>query len=268
MEYYPDNTLTKYTTKLHDTVSLQGEWEVGLSEIIFPKKFYNVDSHQSVKVLYVSYDKLQSGDYDGINELESMVYIRPGYYSNIGSLVNEVNESLANHNLEQQQFENYPNRLRKDGCPRFVYQSDLNVVSAEMVPYCEIIISDGLRQIFGFRPFQLNNWSPMAKQIHASDEICLEGDRRTLYVYCDILENVPVGDTLAPLLRTIDAEAPRGNIIHKNFDRPRYLPIQRKNFSSLEIDIRDGLGRAIPFESGTVIVTLHFKRATSSYFLS
>jgi hypothetical protein len=203
-----------------------------------------------------------------MNEFETTVHIKPGYYSNIESLVTEVNETLVSRNLEQQKYENYPSRLRDDGWPRFVYLSEAHFVCVYIVPYCEIIISEGLREIFGFRPFQLNNWSPTTKRIHASDEICLEGERQTLYIYCDILENVPVGDTLAPLLRTVDAEAPRGNIIHKNFDRPRHLPIQRKNFSSLEIDIRDGLGRPIPFESGTVIVTLHFKRATSSYFLS
>src|SRR5437870_5809259 len=37
MEFYSNNTLTNYTTKLAVDVSLRGEWEVGLSEIISPK---------------------------------------------------------------------------------------------------------------------------------------------------------------------------------------------------------------------------------------
>jgi len=42
MDYYPDNTLARYTTKLTNTVELEGEWEVGLAEISFPSEVENV----------------------------------------------------------------------------------------------------------------------------------------------------------------------------------------------------------------------------------
>jgi len=33
MDYYPENTVARFTTKLPSNIDLDGEWEVGLSEI-------------------------------------------------------------------------------------------------------------------------------------------------------------------------------------------------------------------------------------------
>ena len=34
MQYYPDNTAARYTTKLTSPIELEGDWEVGLVEIL------------------------------------------------------------------------------------------------------------------------------------------------------------------------------------------------------------------------------------------
>ena len=36
MKYFPNNTLTKYTSKLHNQLQLEGKYEVALTEIMFP----------------------------------------------------------------------------------------------------------------------------------------------------------------------------------------------------------------------------------------
>jgi len=41
MDYYPQNTVAQYTTKLYGQIELDGEWEVGLTEISFP---FDVDN--------------------------------------------------------------------------------------------------------------------------------------------------------------------------------------------------------------------------------
>ena len=89
----------------------------------------------------------------------------------------------------------------------------------------------------------------------------------SLFVYCDLLEYVPVGDTKAPLLRTVDASGKNGEIIHRTFDQLRYIPLQKKNFDTIEILIRDDLGQPVAFESGKLVVTLHFREAKSKYYL-
>ena len=42
MDYYAQNTVAQYTTKLDSLTELDGEWEVGLTEISFPFEIENV----------------------------------------------------------------------------------------------------------------------------------------------------------------------------------------------------------------------------------
>jgi hypothetical protein len=88
-----------------------------------------------------------------------------------------------------------------------------------------------------------------------------------VHVCCNALESVPVGDTMAPLMGIVDAEGKLGEVIKKSFLKPRYIPLQKKSFDSLEILIRDAHGQPVAFESGRSTVSLHFRRAKESYFL-
>ena len=82
-------------------------------------------------------------------------------------------------------------------------------------------------------------------------------------VYTDILEHCVIGDTRAPLLRSIaldnNAYAYSGWSV-KNFSSPLHLPLLKTNFKTIEIDIKDHQGKNIPFDIGTLTVTLHFKK--------
>ena len=42
MQYFPDNKRSKFVTKLSRTLQLDGEWEVGLAEIVYPHTWYNI----------------------------------------------------------------------------------------------------------------------------------------------------------------------------------------------------------------------------------
>lgn len=85
-----------------------------------------------------------------------------------------------------------------------------------------------------------------------------------MFVYCDIIEPRIVGDVYTPLLRVIQAcgktNAIPGETAMKTLSPPHYIPLLLTNFRTIEINIRDHLGRPIPFESGTLTVTLHFRR--------
>ena len=89
-----------------------------------------------------------------------------------------------------------------------------------------------------------------------------------LYVYCDAAEAIPVGDIKAPLLRMVDAAGNFGDLIHRLYTTLQYDSASKKEFNTLEIDIRDDTGRPVPFEFGKVVGTLHFRRSRNPYFLS
>jgi len=46
MEYYSENTVACYTTKLASTVKLEGDWKVGMAEMSFPSAVFNVAAKQ------------------------------------------------------------------------------------------------------------------------------------------------------------------------------------------------------------------------------
>ena len=86
----------------------------------------------------------------------------------------------------------------------------------------------------------------------------------SLYVYCDAAEAIPVGDIKAHLLRVVDAAGNFGTTIHRLYMTPQYVPVSKKEFNTMKIDIRDDTGHPVPFEFGKVITTFHFRRSGTS----
>ena len=60
----------------------------------------------------------------------------------------------------------------------------------------------------------------------------------SLYVFCDAAEAIPVGDFKASLLRVVDAAGNFGDTIHILYTTPLYVPVSKKEFNTVEIDIR------------------------------
>ena len=51
MQYFPDNKTSHFVTKLSRTPQLDGEWEVGLAEIVYPHTWYNIrEGKNSVEI--------------------------------------------------------------------------------------------------------------------------------------------------------------------------------------------------------------------------
>jgi len=46
MDYYPENTVARYTTRLASPIELEGDWEVGLAKMSIPCVVYNVVADQ------------------------------------------------------------------------------------------------------------------------------------------------------------------------------------------------------------------------------
>ena len=102
--------------------------------------------------------------------------------------------------------------------------------------------------------------------IEADDVVNLTQGFDTLYVYTDIVESRIVGDTLAPLLRALPISGRHGDRVSDRFTNVHYVPLLCSNFHTIEVDIRNDMGRRVPFEYGRVTVTLHFRRRRSGLF--
>jgi len=279
MDYYPENTLAKYVTKLHQRVILDsGKWEVALVEMQYPSLFETV-SHND-------YDKLWIQHYR-VNEEGAIVdqkqYTLPnGIYDNEGTLAEKLNRELKSIVVKYHKNMN-----------RFIIQYNKNEVE-------NLLLSNCMAQSLGFTlpkvqnndtqfqlPVEAKKFSTIATQVSYNnvvsantapfeDEIMVAEApyppklaRCTpshLYLYTDIIKPNLVGDCVAPLLRIIkvDKQSTDTNI-SVSFSNPYYLPIMKREFDTIEINIRDDEGKLIPFVSGKLNVRLHFKRVENGF---
>ena len=51
-QYFPENTLSGYTTKLPRDIVLNGVWECGVAEVRYPLTFFNVSESMSIIKVY------------------------------------------------------------------------------------------------------------------------------------------------------------------------------------------------------------------------
>ena len=82
-----------------------------------------------------------------------------------------------------------------------------------------------------------------------------------MYVYCSLVEHQRIGDTSAPLLRVLPVRGEYGSMTARSFENIHYLPARGGLFQDVEVDLRNSLGEAIPFEGGRVVVVLHLRKA-------
>ena len=86
----------------------------------------------------------------------------------------------------------------------------------------------------------------------------------SLFIYCDFISYQQVGDTMAPLLRTVPMKYKEQNlfsVVSAVFKRPYYLPVSRGYINRIEIIICNDRGEKISFASGKVIIVLHFRKS-------
>jgi hypothetical protein len=195
-----------------------------------------------------------------------------GYYESLYEIVNEMNSVVSKTfaaPVQAWSADGIERRAHESNWPRFMFNVGNQRVYATLTSNMSIQYSPSLAAILGIGPEQnpMKNMDEDTLTVKGNLVSDIEGGIHSIYVYCDILEHVPVGDTKAPLLRIVDAGGEHGEMLYKSFDNLLYMPLQKKNFDSIEIDIRNSFGEPIAFESGQLVATLHFRRAVNPYFL-
>ena len=76
-----------------------------------------------------------------------------------------------------------------------------------------------------------------------------------LFIYWNIIDYKFIGNTFAPLLRTIlvnENSDNYGKYIDHIFSKPHYIPVSVNTIDTIEINIRDDTGAPIHFEDGKI----------------
>jgi len=71
------------------------------------------------------------------------------------------------------------------------------------------------------------------------------------YSYIHILKHVVVGDIMAPLLHMVDMKSKQSHgKMHETPDSLLYVPLQKKHFATIEINIMTDTGEPVHFVDG------------------
>ena len=243
MKYFPNNTLTHFTTQLPQPIQLKGEWEVGLVEIQYPRSWYNVREGK----VWLTLSHIDRPD-DGGARTHRLV-LPEGYYPTPTSLIRGLEKLLKETRHSQVR------PLSKALSISFDENTRKYLVALTMEKTV-VTFSDQLKRMLGLRYSMITG---PANMIGVGDED-IHADIPTLYVYSDLVEPRVVGDVRAPLLRIIPSRGSYGDHVDQTFQHVEYLPCRKKDFSTIEIDIRDDTGEPVPFERGKLVVTLHFRQ--------
>lgn len=235
LNYFPENKISHFISRLPHPIDLKGEWEVGLAELIYPHTWRNVLEQAN----HYEYDT-------GTGSLKK-AKIPSGYYENPAEILRWI------------QYQNFDKKID------FSYNKHNRKVKINLKPDAKINLLPGLAECLGFPPGMLVNEEYVSRDSpYMSFESPNVADpnynSNLLYVYNDIIEPQIVGDTVAPLLRVITVKGHDGDTIHELFDRPHYTSVTRKNFQTIETVIRTHTGRLVPFDHGNLIVKLHFRQ--------
>ena len=84
MDYFPDNTLTHFTTRLPQMMDLDGSWEIGLSEIQYPHSWNDIKKGEA----WVQVDVLFE-----VNQLQRHTFeLQAGYYPSPKRVLKAIEE--------------------------------------------------------------------------------------------------------------------------------------------------------------------------------
>ena len=100
----------------------------------------------------------------------------------------------------------------------------------------------------------------------SKNKLVLHIGQMRMFIYCDIIEKQFVGDTMAPLLRSFFYIGHKhGEPVTKSFDHLQYLDLKLPEFEMIHVYIRNEIGEPVLFESGSLSITLHFRRKRPYY---
>ena len=239
MNKFENNTLSSYRVELYKELKFAGgeeQWDVALAEIQYPATWHNMTDDEQSNFFEVNGKKF---------------HLFEGFYESGEQLVGEMVKLLTSHGLSNPLFEF--NKINKS---LGITNNDVNVV--------DVHFGKNVALLLGYMNEQ--TLSVLPGETKYSRMITPSVGFHSLYVYSNAVAPVHVGDVSARLLRVVPIKGEHGDYKSVSFDRPHYKPVGLSGSRVIEIQIFSDAGYPVHFESGKVVVTLHFKRSKLEIF--
>jgi hypothetical protein len=249
MTYYPDNKTSSFTVQLPKTLTLDGKWNVALAEVHYQNTFLNVSEDSNV-ISFRRRAKSTKFIKEDADSLEQCIIESKNYHS-IEEIVNTINSFMTGF-------------LKESNSSFLIFDNEKEKVfigSETRKLFSEIYFNNRLAFQFGYdsNANALDKSKESVRKAHLSHGITDE-----IIIYCDILEPQMFGHTMAKIIRIVNIDKKKnvifGQACQKEFMRLHYIPILKKEFETISIELREKTGKFVPFEYGTTMFVLHFKK--------
>ena len=240
------NTPSHFYVPLPQKIPLEpNEWEVGLSEIFIPSYGYNMKPplNSSIQVYGKGHTAAGSRKKHRIRIPEGRYY--PKVYIRA---LNEEIEHLEEGVRTRFRFDETSERVR------------IEVGSGEVV----VIDNPRLRKMLGVKRGTTNfsNSRPGGKMtVVMPKRVDFNVNGTSMFVYTNVVELSPVGDSLVPLLRQVHLELDgEMETLHRQYDKVHFFPVRVTTLDMIEIHLSNIYGDDMVFYGGESSAVLHFRR--------
>lgn len=235
MNHYPNNSSSHFFTILPQSFDLSRQYyEVGLAEIQFPNSYTDINN---------GWIQISETSDSPIRKL----FLPGKVYDSIEVLVSNLNMMLS---------PKYNSDKTDTDFMEVSYDKTSRLVSICLNQEgSQLRLSPELGDILGMNDAVLYGPGKFTGSVMTD----IHKNSNTMYIYCDLVTHRQVGDMLVPLLRIIPTHDKSSDIIHRIFEKPHYLSLNRHQFHSIEIIFKTDTGRSPTFLTGTSVITLHFR---------
>lgn len=281
-EFHPDNNLSYFKTRLGKMVSLDGDWDVGLSEIIYPASesidsldleseelgesfntltifsTHDPDDHEIINFPKKNYRSLENFFLDILRRIKNPIIGR----ENVQVLLKELHAAYSNIDaIPNEEFDvSRPhNEFLIDGERIAFYVGKFESLGELINQILTLIKSKPMREKFLILATKL----VMDNLGYFERKVLSHGFYSIAYIYADIIESSLTGDVQSKSLRVINLNAKGG---HHVFNPVYYHKLSIFNFRDISVQIRYDDGSFVKYRRSVspTLVVLHFKKRVRS----
>lgn len=243
LDIYPLSRTSHFMVQLPKKILLNENWVVGLSEIQYSYNFFNVTENNNTFTY-------SNGSYTSRRKIPI------GFYNNVSDILNEVSKQSKDLG-EWLVYDTATNRVRvtwteaiNDPHPHSLDKSnDLRSLKFHGRLALQLGFIPGVDVLsYDLSPYIGNTYFGIPDQ---------------MFIYCDLIEPQLIGyesSQVIKILNTTEKDEKFGSSCFRSFLKIHYIPVMRKEFEKVEIEIKDITGETFPFRHGVSTIKLHFKK--------
>lgn len=256
---YEDNIPSKFTVPLCSSFDVNsGErWEVALSEVTIPNTIHNVTGEMAtIKTMRNKIVVVEDSD-ENVEEKTVSTFGEiklPSAAYNVRDFLDILNMELSLYNFTS----------------RFGYFEEINRITYKKAKKEHFVFHPDLAEALGLDTdhYVYKNVQMLYdQQMTFSNRPRLDAFVEHIFIYVGIIQYSRVGDTLAPLIRTVLIDRDRlqtGMNASIHFE-PRelvYHRVAKPHFKEISVMLCDSYGTLVKFNGGKTVLTLKFVRVS------